>query len=501
MRGMNSRRSSGPADFLPLSGGVQAGSPMSGPMPNPARMPSRFAAGPSRLSAGMARLLGRALAVSTTCAVAFAQPAAAQSILRDAETEALVHDATAPLIHAAGLDAQNVQILTINDQSINAFVAGGQIVWLHSGLITAADNINQVQGVIAHELGHIEGGHIIRSGEGIKEATGIQILSMVLGAAAIAAGGGQAGMGIMAAGQQAAISRYLAFSRVQEASADAAATRYMHNGQISCRGFLEFFKKLQNMEYRLYLNVDTYGQTHPVSADRIATLQQVCEQDPAWNTKIDPALEARFERVKAKLIGFVSDPKRTLQLYPHSDQSVPAHYARAYAYHKGAFPDQALAEVKALLKTNEHDPYFLELEGQVLLESGRPADAIAPLREAVAGSGGQPLIATLLGHALISTEDDRHLAEAEQVLRSALTRDTENPFGWYVLGTVYARKGDTARAALASAEQSQLNGQDGKALQFAQIALGGIAPGTSDYLRAQDIAMVSRAAMEKGRKK
>jgi predicted Zn-dependent protease len=430
-----------------------------------------------------------------------AQVASAQTILRDAETEALIHDATAPLVKAAGLADGNAQMFVLNDPSINAFTAGGQIVWINSGLIAAADNINQVQGVIAHELGHIEGGHVIRSSEGIKEATSIQLLSLLLGAAAIAAGGGEAGMGIMGAGQQAAMSRYLAFSRVQEASADAAATRYMHSAQISCKGFLDFFKKLQSMEYRLYLNVDDYGHDHPVSADRIATLQQTCETDAAWNSKTDAGLEARFERIKAKLVGFVGEPKRTLQLYPTTDQSIPAHYARAYAYHKGAYPDQALAEVDALLKSAPDDPYFLELKGQVLLESGKPAEAIVPLREAVAETGSQPLIATLLGHALISTEDPKYLDEAVQVLRSALTRDPENPFGWYVLGTAYASKGDTARAALASAEQFQLNGQDGQALRFAQTALAGIPPGTSDYLRAQDIAMTSRSAMEKGKKR
>lgn len=430
-----------------------------------------------------------------------AQAAQAQQILRDAETEALIADASGPIVRAAGLNERNVQFLTINDPNINAFVAGGQIVWLHSGLIAAADNLNQVQGVIAHELGHIEGGHIIRSGEGIKEAMGIQILSMLLGAAAIAAGGGTAGMGIMGLGQQAAMTRYLSFSRVQEASADAAAARYMHNAQISCRGFLEFFTKLQNQEYRLYLTDDGYGNTHPLSAERIATLRQVCEQDAAWNAKTDPALEARFERVKAKLLGYVGEPKRTLQLYPESDKSVPAHYARAFAYHKSAYPDRAMFEIETLLKTAPTDPYFLELKGQILLENGRPREAIEPLRMAVAETNSQPLIATMLGHALIATEDNRYLDEAEQVLRAALTRDNENPFAWYVLGNVYERKGDTARAALATAEQAQMTGQDGKALQFAQIALSGIAPGTSDYLRAQDIAMVSRASMEKGRKR
>jgi predicted Zn-dependent protease len=463
-------------------------------------MTSRAAPAVHRFAAA-ARLLARAAALCALLGLLAVRPAMAQQILRDAETEAMLHEATAPLIRAAGLDEKNVQVIVINDPSINAFVAGGQIVWIHSGLIAAADNLNQVQGVIAHELGHIEGGHIIRSGEGIKEATGIQILSMVLGAAAIAAGGGEAGMGIIAAGQTAAINKYLAFSRTQEASADAAAARYMHNAGISCRGFLDFFKKLQNIEYRLYLSEDSYGNTHPVSAERVATLQQTCETDAAWNSKTDRQLEARFERIKAKLVGFVSEPARTLKLYPVSDKSVPGHYARAFAYHKSAFPKQAIDEADALLRTAPDDPYFLELKGQVLLESGKPAEAIAPLREAVAETGGQPLIATLLGHALLATEDKANLDEAQTVLRAALSRDPENPFGWYVLGNVYAQKGDPARAALASAEQFQLNGQDSMALRSAQMALAGIAPGTPDYLRAQDIAMVSRAAMEKDRKR
>jgi predicted Zn-dependent protease len=332
-------------------------------------------------------------------------------------------------------------------------------------------------------------------------ATGVQIISLLLGAAAIAAGGAEAGMGIIGLGQQAAVNRYLSFSRAQESSADAAAVRYLHNSKISCRGFIDFFRKLQNMEYRLYLNEDAYGTTHPLSGERIANLTQACEQDAAWNSKTDPALETRFARVKAKLMGYVNEPKRTLQLYPLTDLSLPAHYARAFAYHKSAYPEQALAEMETLLKMQPNDPYFLEVKGQILLESGRPREAIAPLRQAVAATGNQPLIATLLGHALVATEDKQYLDEAEQVLRSAVIRDTENPFAWFVLGTVYERKGDGARAALATAEQAQMTGQDSKALLYAQQALAGIRPGSSDYLRAQDIAMVSRSAMEKGKKR
>ncbi|MBT2188846.1 M48 family metalloprotease [Sphingobium nicotianae] len=459
---------------------------------------------PSRCQSLAARALGllaRPVALVAALGLLGAQAAHAQTILRDAETEALMRDATAPLAKAAGLAPGNLDVLVINDPSINAFVAGGQIVWLHSGLIEQADNLNQVQGVVAHEIGHIEGGHVIRSGEGAKEATGITLISLLLGAAAMAAGGGEAGMGVMAAGQQAALGKYLAFSRAQESSADAAGMRYLHEAGISGRGSLEFFKKLETLEYRLYIPQDGFMNTHPLSSERIATLTQAYESDPAWNNKTDPGLEARFQRIKAKLVGFVEDAPRTLQLYPLSDQSIPAHYARAYAYHKTAYTEQAIAEVNALLKAAPHDPYFLELEGQIMLESGKPQAAIPPLREAVERTGGQPLIAVTLGHALVATEDDQYLDEAEKVLRSAVARDRENPFAWYTLGTIYARKGDTARAAWATAERYEMEGDYPLALRHAEVAMGGIQPNSPDYLRAQDIAMVSRAAMERTKKK
>ncbi|MGK2910022.1 MAG: M48 family metalloprotease [Sphingobium sp.] len=430
------------------------------------------------------------------------RPAAAQQILRDAETEALLDSISGPLVKAAHMEPRNVQVLLINDKEINAFVAGGQYIWVHSGLIAASDNVNQVQGVVAHELGHIEGGHVITGADGAKAATNITLLSLVLGAAAIAAGAGEAGMGIMGAGQQAAMGKYLAFSRTQESSADLAGARYLSGAGVSGKGSLEFFKKLQNQEYRLAIpQDDSYGRTHPLSGERIAVLNDVYQKDPAWQKPVDPVLEKRFERVKAKLIGFVSDPSQTLRTYPETDQSIPAHYARAYAWHKSAYPEKALSEVSALLSAEPHDPYFLELKGQVLLESGRPAEAIAPLREAVAGSNNQPLIAVLLGHALIATEDSSNFAEAEKVLRNAVARDRENPFAWYQLGVVYEQRGDIPHAALATAERYSMQGQNDMALRSADAAMQGLKEGTTDWLRAQDISMVSRAAIESQGKK
>ena len=442
----------------------------------------------------------RLLMLAVLLTLSVARPAAAAGdgqMLRDSETELLLKDMARPLIIAAGLDPKSVQIVLLNDSEINAFVSAGQAVYLHSGLIDASDNANQVQGVIAHEIGHITGGHAIRMRDGIKEATGITLATLVLGALAVAAGAPEAGMALLMAGERAAIGRFLAFTRTQEASADQAAVQYLRGAGISGKGLLQFFGKLQNQEFRLAIyEKDSYDRTHPLSNERVQALTQRLTSDASFNKASDPAIEARFQRVKAKLIGYL-DPKRAVERYPESNKSVPAHYARAYAYHLGGYPDKALAETEALIAIDADDPFFLELKGQVLLESGRPKDAIAPLREAVAKSGDSPLISAMLGHALVATEDKANFNEAKAVLKRAVNRDNNNPFAWFQLGIIYDREGDIARASLASAERYSLEGQPMMAMTKARIALSGIGPGSPDCLRAQDIALASKAELER----
>ncbi|OYY71212.1 M48 family metalloprotease [Sphingomonas sp. 28-63-12] len=430
-----------------------------------------------------------------------AQPVRAQSILRDAETEAVFAEMSKPMILAAGLNPKDVRVILIQDDSINAFVVGGQTVYIHSGLISEADNANQVQGVIAHELGHIADGHVVLQSDGAKPALGIAILSMVLGIAAIAAGSAEGGAGIIAAGQQAAQGKFLAFTRVQEATADATAAKFLQDSGITGRGFLQFFKKLQSQEFRAgYVNIDPYAQSHPLSGERVATLTHTLEESPAWNTPPNQALNMRFLRVKAKLKGYVDEPPRTLTAYPLTDQSIYAHYARAYAYHKAGYPDKANAEADALIAAAPHDPYFLEIKGQILLESGEPLAALAPLREATQLTNYQPLIATTFGHALIATDDKANYAEAEKVLRQAVSRDDENPFAWYQLGTVYERQGDSARAMLATAERASLTGDARTAAYSARAASAGLPQNSVDWIRAQDIALTAQNELDDTRK-
>lgn len=451
---------------------------------------------------GASRVTRRLLVLAAGAAMLAEVPAQAQSILRDAETEALFHDMSAPIVVAAGLRPNDVSFVLINDDSINAFVVGGQTVYIHSGLIEAAVDVNQVQGVIAHELGHVADAHIANADAGTKPAMAMYLLSMLAGIAAAAVGGGEAGMGIMAAGQQAAMGKYLSFSRTQEATADASAIKYLHTAGITAKGMLSFFKTLQQQEYRYGLgNLDPFMQSHPLSGTRIATLEGDVKASPSYNKPIDPALQERFLRVKAKLKGYVQPYQITLNEYPERDRSIYARYARAYAYHKGGFPEKADAEASSLVKAKPDDPYFEEVMGQILLEAGKPKEALAPLKAAVDHSRSNPLISTTYGHALIATEDRANFPEAIRVLRTATQRDDANPFAWYQLGTAYEASGDEARAALAGAEQASLSGDDRTAAMRARNAMAGLPKNTSDWIRAQDIAMTAGDAVAKQKKK
>jgi predicted Zn-dependent protease len=435
----------------------------------------------------------RVIAAIATALLLWTQPAVAQSVLRDAETESLFRDMMAPLVKASGLSPKNVQVLLVQDDEINAGTIAGQTIIVNSGLIEAADNANQVQGVLAHELGHMADGHLVLGDAGARPAMGIYILSLVLGVAAAAAGAPDAAAGILGAGQQAATGRYLSFSRTEESTADATGAKFLREAGITGKGMLDFFKKLQNQEYRYGAgNVDPFLQTHPLSTERIATLTHDITNSPAYNTPPDQSLNDRFRRVKAKLKGYVDPWQQTLQAYPENDQSLYARYARAYAWHKAGYPDKADAETRALVAAEPHDPYFLEIRGEILLEAGDPNASIAPLREATERSDNAPLIATTYGHALIATENKANYPEAVKVLRSAVARDDDNPFAWYQLGTAYEASGDQARAMLATAESASINGDSKLAAFQAHNAMAGLPPNSPDWIRAQDIAMTAQ---------
>lgn len=431
---------------------------------------------------------------------AFAWPvsqANAQSILRDAETEAFLRHISTPIFEAAGLTPDAVNIYLLSDRSLNAFVTGGQNIFIHSGLIMASDDVNQLLGVIAHETGHISGGHLARVGEAAQTAGTMSIMSMVLGAAAILAGSGDAGMGLIMAGQSVAQRQFLSYSRVQESAADQAGALYLAEAGISGRGLIAFFKKLQHQEILAQIRQDPYVRSHPLNRQRMAALAQEVTTSPFYDTPPNPEHEETFKRLKAKLVGYLNEPVQTLRRYPLSDTSASARYARVYAYHKAIEWDAALAESDELIKFEPNNPYFHEIKGQILFENGKVVEALPVFEKATELAPNQPLIATAYGQAMVSLEDKEMMEKAIPILENAVRLDELNSFAWFNLAKAYSWMGMDAKASLATAERFYVSGSPMQALAHAQRAVKDFKTGTPDWLRAQDIIHVSQQAAER----
>jgi predicted Zn-dependent protease len=431
--------------------------------------------------------MGKALAALAVGAVLTTScPAAAQSLLRDAEIEQWLDDYARPIFKAAGLPADQIDILIIGDPTPNAF-AGGLIMGIHTGLITTADAPNQVEGVIAHEAGHIAGGHSARSDEMMAAATRPMLLSLVLAAGAIAAGAPQAGMGILGLGQTIGMAEALSYSRGQEASADQAAVTYLDAHGRSSEGLIEFFGKLRNYEILSGRRANPYLRSHPLSNQRITALTERAAASPYKDVRDSPEDVMRLKLIQAKINGFLQETNVTLRQYPLSDQSDPARYARAVAFYRAGMLEKAETEIDRLIASAPNNPYYLELKGQMLFESGKVAESIEPHRRSVALAPGKALLRINLGRALVGLEDAALLPEAVKELKAALLLEPDNSFGWFELARAYGGLGQEALANLATAESRFHAGSRGEAALFARRAKDGLKAGTPEYRQALDI--------------
>ncbi|MEO0413014.1 MAG: M48 family metalloprotease [Pseudomonadota bacterium] len=423
------------------------------------------------------------------------------SLLSDAETEWFIRQMMAPILEQANIDPRSVNYYIVNDDNLNAFVAAGQNIFVHTGLFTQTKNVGQVVGVLAHETGHISGAHLARRGDAAGAPTAITLASMLLGVAAIAAGAADAGIGIIAGGQQAATRSFFSFTRVQEASADQAAARFLEGAELSGRGLLETFRQFASQEYRIGIPQDPYVRTHPLSGDRVANLERAVTTSQYYEKKMPAEWLYYYDRVVGKIEGFQMPFDAVLRKYPPSDTSEKARYARAYAYHKAVEIEKSKAEIETLLALRPGDPYYLELKGQLMFENGDVEASLVPLRLASAAAPDESQILTLLGRALIATDKPEYLTEAVKTLELSTFLDGTNPFTWYQLSIAYNQSGYKGEAGLAAAERYALIGQFGPAVQNARKAVEKLEPGTPKWLRAQDLLFLAAQSAERSKRR
>jgi predicted Zn-dependent protease len=423
-------------------------------------------------------------------------PVMAPRVLRDTETEQLLREYTRPILRVAGLEKQNIQVVIINDSAFNAFVADGHRIFVNYGALMQSETPNQIIGVLAHETGHLAGGHLAKMREQLAHAQTQMIIAMLLGASALAAGaatgnsnGGltNAGAAVMSAPQEVIRHSLLAYQRSQEENADRAGVKFLTATGQSAKGMYDTFKRFANDSLFAGHNADPYLQSHPMPIERVAALEEVAHTSPYWDKKDDPALQFRHDMMRAKISAFMERQNTVYRRYPLSDTSLPARYAHAITTYLHGDLHNALTQIDGLIQLQPANPYFYELRGQALLEGGKPAEAIAPLRKAVQLSNNAPLIEMLLGQALVATDNTVNMNEAISILRAAVSRETEAPIGYTQLAMAYGKKGDYAEADLASAQAAYLRGDNKTARDLASRAKTRFAVGTPGWVKADDI--------------
>jgi len=449
----------------------------------------------ARRSLSKLTALMTALALTNASLPVHAQQAKGPPVLRDTETEQLLRDYTRPILRVAGLEKQNIQMVIINDSSFNAFVADGRRIFVNYGAIMQSTTPNQLIGVLAHETGHLAGGHLSKFREQLARTQTQLIIAMLLGAGALAAGAARGGSNgasnigaaAISAPQEIARRSLLSYQRQQEENADRAGVKFLTATHQSAKGMYETFKRFTDESLFSAHGADPYVQSHPMPADRVAALAELAKTSPYWDKKDDPALQMRHDMVRAKISAFMERQDTVYRRYPMSDTSLPARYAHAIATYLHGDLRSALAQIDALIKVEPQNPYFYEVRGQALLEGGHPAEAIAPLRRAIQLSHNAPLIEMLLGQALVASNNKAYTEEAISILRAALAREPEAPLGYMQLAMAYGRKGDYAQADLASAQAAYLRGDNKTARELASRAKTRFAIGTPGWVKADDI--------------
>jgi predicted Zn-dependent protease len=419
--------------------------------------------------------------------------AQAQGLIRDTEIENTIRAYAAPLLSAAGLEGEAFSVHIVKSEELNAFVARGQRLFITTGLLRRSENPEQVIGVIAHEIGHIAGGHLARLQGALDDASTAAIIAQLVGiAVGVAAGQPGAAAAIGSGGRHVAERSLLQFSRTQESAADQAAVKYLDQAGITLRGLVEFMGVLSGQELLTQNRQDPYALTHPLSRERQDFLENQLGKSRFANAPVSPAFRSYHARMVAKLDGFIDPPGQTLRKYPETDNSVVARYARAMAYYRTPDMERAIPLIDGLIADEPKNPYFRELKGQMLFENSRLNDALGPYEDAVRLMPQAPQIRTGLAHVQIELQRDDLLDAAVGHLEAALHEDRFYAPAWRLLGIAYGRRNQLGLSAWSLAEYNALIGRRKDAQGQAERATRLLKRGEPAWLRAQDILEQSK---------
>lgn len=408
------------------------------------------------------------------------------SLIRDAEVEHAIREMAFPIFDAAGLDTSALRIFIVQDKSLNAFVAGGQNLFLHTGLLIRSENAAQLMGVIAHEAGHISGGHLARRAEELQNMSEEALLTQLLAAATIALGNPQAGMAVFGAGAQVAQRSILSFTRVQERSADQAGIKFLKQLGVSPEGLLDFFKILQQQQKMYVDRPDPYVQTHPLTGERIDAMAQAVVENPNLAKDAGEKMDYWHARMRAKLAGFLDDAAQVARLN-EGKTDLASRYAHAIAMHRLGKYEDSIKEINAIIAENPTDAFFIETRGQIDYENGKVKESIGDYQKALDLAPQEALIRLGLAQSLLAAGDKKSVDQAVIYLKEVTRLEPRYGMGFRLLAIAQGKAGNIGLSALALAEQALAEGDKKRAGEQARRAESMLSKDPVNLLRAKDI--------------
>ena len=420
------------------------------------------------------------------CAL-FSKESHAASIIRDAEIEDIVRKISDPIFVAADLSPEAIDIYIVNNKQINAYVSGGSNIFINTGLLGMSEDPEMLIGVMAHETGHIAGGHLLRGAEQYKRTNIQATLGYMVGLAAAAVGAPQAGIAIASGAGQVAKRNFLKHTRSSEEAADQAALSYLDSTEQSATGLLKLLEVLYNKETTLYGQLNPYTLTHPLSRKRISHVKDHIAKSKYSDVTTNEDLQKKFARASVKLNAFLRPTEETLKNFPRHDKSINARYARAIAYYREPDIRKSLKEIDHLINAEPENPFFNEMKGQILFENGKIKESIEYYKKAADLLPKSALLKILLATAQISSEDNAMRKRAILNLEKALLTEKRNSFAWRQLAIAYGREKNYGMSNLALAEEALIKRKDKDVKKFVNLAKKHIKKDSPAYIRISDI--------------
>ncbi len=372
------------------------------------------------------------------------------SLISDAETESYLAKVVQPLFKAAGVNFNSNNIFIVSDNSLNAFVSDGNYLFVNTGTLLNIDDTNELAGILAHETGHILGGHIVRQKLKMEKMQYVMLGSMLAaGAAAVSTGRGDAAMAVILGSQSSALNSMLNYQVEEERSADESAVKLLSKTKQSTAGLKRFMRKIKQQNALSGIDESDYFRTHPMTGERISHFNEAAKNN---NFSAASPLDADLAMIKAKLAAFMLDTAKVKRLYPSAKNDAPARYAHAVLDFRLGNVAEALAEMDKLISQRPNNPYFYELKGQFLFESGQVAASVNAYEKALKLLPYSPLLKISLAQAILENSPSKQQAQkaADLLQQSLISVPTST--GWQLLARAYDLCGDKASSYYAAAE-------------------------------------------------